>query len=122
MGAIRANLNGRITYIYMLGSTRPNQEIVGPVVISPKGTYNLATSMKPESLKSAILIRAQPVFDIEIQKPILPHNSVEGWAIFDIAKGFTSPGTKIYKIAIRDSAGAVSSAIIKDTSSIEGRE
>ncbi|MGQ0444869.1 MAG: hypothetical protein ACT4O2_07035, partial [Beijerinckiaceae bacterium] len=71
------------------------------------------TSMKPESLKRSILIKAEPIFDIEIQKPILPHNSVEGWAIFDIAKGFTSPATKYYKIEIRDSAGAVSSTIIK---------
>jgi len=86
----------------------------------PKGTYKLGSAMQVSDLRSSLMQIPSSVLEDKLQQYISPHDSVEGWAAFDIVETSTEVINKRFKIEIVDSAGETSSLVVKNPVPSEG--
>jgi hypothetical protein len=80
---------------------------LGGFISFPHGTYRLGTPVQPNDLHEAVQILANPILDLQLQKSLLPHSFVQGWAAFDCANdtGSTDVGHNFYQIEIDGHTG-----------------
>jgi hypothetical protein len=89
----------------------------------PKGTYKLATPMQPQDMKNAVPVELRPLLNVQLQKQIDSHSSIEGWIALDrLSEKFGSELPKLsYKFVFLDSAGMSDTVIVRPPMPSPGR-
>lgn len=79
----------------------------------PKGTYLLGEHPEARGqLEQSQRMNLEPIFELELTKPVPPHGTIQGWAAFDRSE-FTSPQLRgqYLRIRVTDSAGNTSDTV-----------
>ena len=69
------------TSLYHVGAVTPSATHKGSILF-PRGTYRLGTSMQSDDLRNSHPIEATPLLDLELQRSIPAHDTIQGWAAF----------------------------------------
>jgi hypothetical protein len=93
----------------------PTDYVPAPhAVMLPKGTYRFeeVPGNKQAALRHSMIVKANPIFDAEIQSQIGPHTTIQGWSAFDRADDINDLAGYYIRISVEDSTGTISSSIV----------
>lgn len=99
----------RSSELYALGISDTNPR----AVIMPNGTYRLSTPLKQSDMAHAALMRPEPTLESELAKAIEPHQTIAGWAAFDLPRKINKAVPNFLRITVRDTLGVSFSRIVE---------
>jgi len=83
----------------------------GSTLEIPRGVYRLGTAMKPKDMRRAALMKPEPTLDSELRRPIQPHETISGWAAFDLPKEKWKV-REYFRISVRDTANRSFASVV----------
>ena len=84
----------------------------GGTIAVPRGAYRLATPMQPNDMKHAALLNPHPKLESELGNPMQPHQTISGWAAFDLQDRNSRTVRNYFRIAVRDSTNVSFTEIV----------